>query len=191
MTFAYALVILSYIVSLLGFYAYISNTLKGKTKPNRVSWLMWSLPQFVFLGTALLLHTNTWGTPSTLLYGLIPLLIFIASFINPKSYWKLNFFDLTCGALSLAFFVMWIFFALPIPFVIIGEVFALIPTLKKAWEYPETETGLIYVASVVSVLLILPSTLSVFQIWYLIIGNGLCALVIYRKSFFGIFSKKK
>ena len=38
----------------------------------------------------------------------MPLLIFLASFVNRRSYWQLNRFDLSCGALSVAALVVWV-----------------------------------------------------------------------------------
>ena len=68
----------------------------------------------------------------------------------------------------------------------IGDGFAVIPTLVKAWHHPETETGSAYIAALVSVLLVLPSipewTIenAAFQI-YLLIGSVVLLIAIYRK----------
>ena len=68
----------------------------------------------------------------------------------------------------------------------IGDGFAALPTIRKAWKYPETETGLTYVASFTSALLIIPSIPrwnienSAFQV-YLLIANALLLLAVYRK----------
>ena len=74
--------------------------------------------------------------------GLTPLLIFIASFFNRKAYWKLGKFDICCGVLSLAGLVLWYFTKIgnvAIIFSIVADFIAGIPTLVKAYKYPETE----------------------------------------------------
>ncbi|MFA6550792.1 MAG: hypothetical protein WCT36_05600, partial [Candidatus Gracilibacteria bacterium] len=62
--------------------------------------------------------------------------------------------------------------------------------IRKACKFPETETGLSYIAAFVSVILIIPSIPvwdiknSAFQI-YLIIVNAILFVAIYRKRIFG------
>ena len=48
--FNHWLIVLSAIISVVGCLPYIRDTYIGKTKPNRVSWLMWAL--FPLIGTA-------------------------------------------------------------------------------------------------------------------------------------------
>lgn len=115
---------------------------------------------------------------------------------KPKGYWKLTPFDLACGAFSLLALFLWLSTNstdLAILFSAIADGFASLPTLKKAWTNPETETGFTYIASFASVLMVLPSIPewsienSAFQI-YLVVANGLLMLVVYRKRIFQGFS---
>lgn len=75
---------------------------------------------------------------------------------------------------------------LAILFAAVGDGFAALPTILKAWKYPETETGLTYIASFISVLLIIPSISvwnienSAFQI-YLLIADTFLVFAAYRK----------
>ena len=191
MTFVHYLVVLSAIINIAGSYVYIKDTLKGKTKPNRVSWLMWSIAPLIGTLAALSLHADIWATVRIFLAGFLPLIIFIASFINQQSYWKLTKFDFICGMCSVFAIVVWVFIDLPrisILLAAIGDGFAALPTLVKAWKYPETETGLTYITSFLAVLLIIPSIPkwnienSAFQI-YLLIANALLLFAVYRKYF--------
>ena len=69
----------------------------------------------------------------------------------------------------------------------IGDGFASLPTIVKAWKFPKTETGITYAAGLVSSLLFIPSIPewnienSAFQI-YLLIGNSAILFAIYRKK---------
>jgi hypothetical protein len=188
-SFIHWLVIVSALVSIAGSAAYIRDTLRGTTKPNRVSFSMWALAPLVGTAAALSAHADVWGTVRIFLAGFMPLLIFLASFINPQSYWKLTVFDFLCGACSLLAFIVWAFIDSPrlaILLAAIGDGFASLPTIRKAWHYPETETGISYIASFVAVLLIIPSIPkwnienSAFQI-YLLITNTFLLFAIYRK----------
>jgi hypothetical protein len=189
MSFAHWLVVLSAIVSISGSYAYIRDTVKGTTKPNRLSWLLWSLAPLIGATIAIFAQADFWATSRIFLAGLMPLLVFLVSFINPKSYWKLTIFDFICGFCSLLALVVWGLVDSPqlaIIFAVAADGFAVIPTVKKAWLFPETETGLSFLAYFVSSVLVIPSIPvwniqnSAFQI-YLIIANTIILFAIYRK----------
>jgi hypothetical protein len=185
----HALVVLAALISIAGSSAYIRDTLRGTSKPNRVSWAMWALAPLIGTAGALSSGADMWATVRTFLAGFLPLLVFLSSFLNPKSYWKLTAFDLLCGACSFLAIVVWLVLDSPryaILFAAIGDAFASLPTIRKAWHHPETETGVTYIASFVSVLLVLPSIPvwnienSAFQI-QLLLANAILLFVVYRK----------
>jgi hypothetical protein len=75
--------------------------------------------------------------------GFAPFLIFLSSFVNPKSYWKLEKFDYMLSIGIIIFLILWsisqnVFVA--IIFSLVADALASIPTLKKAYYFPETET---------------------------------------------------
>lgn len=189
MNFAHVLVLVSAAISVSGAVAYIRDTLKGQTKPNRISWSMWALAPLIGTAAALYAQADPWATVRIFLAGFLPLIVFTASFLNPKSYWKLTLFDFLCGLCALLAIVVWGTINSPqlaILFAALGDGFATIPTVRKAWIQPETETGITYIASFVAVLLIIPSIPrwdienSAFQI-YLLIANALLLFSVYRK----------
>ena len=197
MSYAHWLVILSSIISIGGSYTYIRDTLSGKTKPNRISWLMWSVAPFIGMAAALSANADYWATVRVFLSGFLPLLIFLASFFNPKSYWKLTLFDIICGVFSVLALIVWRLIDSPqlaILLAVAGDGFAALPTIRKAWKFPETETGITYLAGLVSVVLIIPSIPawnienSAFQI-YLLIANALLFGAVYRKRIIFSFQK--
>src|SRR5262245_34009971 len=99
-------IILGALIGAAGSVAYLIDTVKGKVKPNRVSFLLWSIaPLIAFfaqikqgVGLEALMTFST---------GFLPLTIFIASFVNKQAEWKLTRFDLLCGILSLAGLALW------------------------------------------------------------------------------------
>ncbi len=188
-SFIHWLVVISACISITGSAAYIRDTLKGTTKPNRVSWFFWALAPILGTAAAISAGADLWATVRVFLAGFMPLLVFLASFWNLRSYWKLSAFDIACGACSAVALSVWILAGSPraaILLLAIGDGFASLPTLRKAWRFPETETGITYLLALVSVLLIVPSIPewsienSAFQI-YLIIANTLLFFTVYRK----------
>ncbi len=188
-TFVHWLVILSAAINITGSVFYIKNTIQGTTKPNKVTWLMWGAAPMIGTFAALSLHSDPWVTSRIFLAGFFPLVVFIASFINPKSYWKITKFDVACGLLSLVALIIWLFMGQARTAILVAalaDLFAALPTIIKCWKYPETETGFTFALGLLSVLLILPS----IQVWnienasfqvYLLVVNIILVFSVYRK----------
>src|SRR4051812_25550094 len=74
-------IILGAIIASIGSLSYLIDTIKGKVKPNRVSFLLWSLaPLIAFV--AELRQGDGLQSLLTFEVGFLPLTIFIASFFN-------------------------------------------------------------------------------------------------------------
>lgn len=194
MNFVHWLVVLSILISVVGEFAYIRDTIKGRSKPNRVSWSLWALAPFVATGAAIYSGADIWATTRIFISGFFPFLIFIISFFNPQSYWKLTKFDLLCGLFSVLAIIVWFFANSPVIAILlaaIGDGFACLPTIFKAWKYPETETGITFILGLIATIIILPSIPvwniqnSAFQI-YLLLANMALIFSIYRKKIFQI-----
>lgn len=141
------LVFLGAAVSFAGGTFYIKETLSGRTKPNRVTWLMWAIAPLIATSAALADGIRLAALP-VFMSGFIPLLVFLASFANSKAYWKLEKFDYFCGASSFLALILWIITKEPviaIIFAIASDGFAALPTIIKSWKHPDTESTEIFV----------------------------------------------
>ncbi len=135
------LVFLGVTAQLIGTVAYIRGTIKGDIRPNRVTWLLWAIAPIVGTAAAFSDGVRLAAIP-VFMAGFGPLLVFLSSFVNPKSYWKLETFDYLCGAFSIIALVLWYITKQPlvaIGFCILSDGFAAIPTLVKSWNHPDTE----------------------------------------------------
>ena len=184
------LVLISALLMIIGGYAYFRDTLAGKTKPNRVSWFLWAFAPLVSLGAAFSADADLWSSIRVIVGGIVPAFIFVASFVNKNSYWRLNSFDFFCGALSLVALLFWQLADSAVVAVILASAantFASVPTLIKTWKYPETETRLIFVVSFISSVLVIPVipswtiVNSAFQL-SLIATTGVLLFAAYRKD---------
>ncbi|OGK14707.1 hypothetical protein A3C98_03515 [Candidatus Roizmanbacteria bacterium RIFCSPHIGHO2_02_FULL_37_15] len=144
-------------LSAIGALSYLINVIRGKIKPNKVSYFLWSLAPIIAFAAEIKQGVGLQSL-MTLSVGIFPLAIFFASYLNRKAYWKLNRFDLTCGALSLIGLVLWqvtkvgniaIFFS------IISDGLAYVPTIAKAYKFPETESAWPWLADSINGLLTL------------------------------------
>ncbi|MEZ4641427.1 MAG: hypothetical protein R3E31_01580 [Chloroflexota bacterium] len=181
-------VIVGTIIGAVGAIAYLIDTVKGNVKPNRVSFLLWSIAPFIAFAAQVkqgvgIVSLMTFGT------GFLPLLTFVASFVNKKSEWKLTRFDIGCGVLSLLGLVLWLITKVgnvAIMFSILADGLAAIPTIVKAYKFPDTEIAWPWIASVFGVILTLLTLTELtfansgFIIYILIVNTLIYLLVQFR-----------
>jgi len=183
------LVFVAAFATLLATYVYVRSMFKGGTKPNRVSWLMWAIAPFIAFAAAVSNGVG-WAALPVFMSGFSPFLIFTASFVTKRAHWSLASFDYVCGILSALALVLWFVTKDPnvaIVFAIASDALASIPTLKKAWNHPETESAWPFMVGVFNS----ATSFFAFTTWafsafafptYLIIINILLFFSIYKKK---------
>lgn len=139
------------IITAIGGSIYLYETLKGKIQPNRITWLLWGMfPMITFAAQrSVEAETVAWISFSA---GLLPLLIFVASFVNKNAYWHTRPTDYVCMALALIGVVLWLTANNPtiaIIFALMADFFAGAPTLLKAYKHPESESWRAYATDAV------------------------------------------
>ena len=125
------------------------DTLAGRTQPHRVTFLIWGTAPLI-AAFAAFANGVRWAALPVLMTGLCPALIFLASFHNKNAYWKTKPSDYVCGASSILALVLWRVTHEPniaILFAIASDTLAAVPTMRKAWTNPESETISAYVFS--------------------------------------------
>ena len=130
-------------ITAIGLSSYFIDTVRGKIKPNKVSFALWSIAPIV---TFFAQMKQGVGIQSlmTLSVGIFPIVIFLGSFVNKKAYWKITRFDLSCGTLALIGLLLWYITKVgnvAILFGILADGLAYVPTITKAYKYPETESA--------------------------------------------------
>jgi hypothetical protein len=154
-------VYLGSLIGMLGSSMYLRDTLRGTSQPNRVTWLLWGVAPL--LAFAVELHSGVGlRSLSTFVVGLMPLLVFAASFRSPGAVWKIGWLDYVCGVLSVAGTAGWLLTrsgTVAIVASIAADALAALPTLIKSWTNPETESIAAYVGALLnSVILLLTVT---------------------------------
>lgn len=133
-------VIFGAFIQFVGSFPYIKETLQGKVKPNRVSWLLWAIAPLIAAWAEIQQGVGILAL-TTFIVGFIPLIIFIASFVNKDSEWKLGRIDIICGVLSVVGLILWMITQvgnIAILFSLLADGLSAIPTLIKSFKYPET-----------------------------------------------------
>jgi len=174
------LVFVGAIIHLIGVSLYIKAMFKRKVKPNKVTWLMWSVAPLIGTFAALSAGVGLAVIPLFMM-GVGSLLVFIISLFRKNSYWKVNKFDYICGILSVLALVLWYITKEPIIaiiFSILSDFFAAVPTIIKAWKYPETESSSAYIAALLSAL----TSFAAIKVWNFESLAFPCYLVIFNIS---------
>ncbi len=131
---------------------YLYEMWQGRVKPNKVTWLIFGLAPLIG-ASAMLTAGFSWSVVSVIMAGVWPLIIFTASLFVSQSYWETKPFDYVCGGLSVLAIVLWQMTAIPLIAVfltITADLLAGLPTAKKAWRFPQTESPWIFASGVYS-----------------------------------------
>ena len=179
------------LINLVGLFWYIKDVIKGGTKPNLVSWFIWSLAPFIGVFFQLKAGAGFSILP-VFMAGFTSLVVIIVSVLKKNGYWKINTFDVICGIISLFALTLYIMthnLGVSIFFAIFSDALAYIPTIRKSWNFPETETGLMYTTGIVSNIIgLLTIKIWIFPIYsfgiYIILFNAIVVFSIYRKKIF-------
>ncbi len=172
-------------IGALGTAIYLRDTLRGTTKPNRVTWLLWAIAPLLASAVEFRDGIGLRALP-TFMIGFMPLLVFAGSFHNPAALWKIRRLDYACGAMSVVGTATWLFTqngVVAISAAIGADFLAGLPTMTKSWTNPETESVASYVGAVInSAVLLLTVThwtfeVAAFPIFILCIGTAQVILV--------------
>jgi hypothetical protein len=141
--------IIGAIIGSLGGFFYFYETVVGKARPNRITWLLWGVfPMVIFAAQkAQGVKDVTWAT---FVAGFVPLLIVFASFFNKKAYWKSEPRDYYLMGAAIVGIILWAITDNPdlaLLFSLLADMLAAIPTLIKACRHPRSESWIAYAIS--------------------------------------------
>ena len=143
--------IIGAIIGSLGGVYYLYETIAGRSQPNRITWLLWGIfPMVIFVAQRVQgVKGVSWAS---FFAGFMPLLIFAASFINKKAYWKTEPRDYYLMAAAVLGIILWALTDNPnlaLLFSLLADMLAAIPTLIKAYRHPHSESWIAYAISAV------------------------------------------
>jgi hypothetical protein len=176
-------------ISLIGVPFYVRDIFMGKTKPNFVSWFFWMLAPFIGVFLELKAGAGLSVLP-VFLAGFVCVPILVAAAIKRNAYWRITFFDVACGVFSFLSILLWVSTKstdISIVFAILADLFAALPTIIKSWNFPETETAVVYAPGVINntigLLIIRKWTFSQYSFgFYFILVNLTLLILISRKK---------
>ncbi|MCX6757629.1 MAG: hypothetical protein NTZ44_01980 [Candidatus Nomurabacteria bacterium] len=179
--------ILSSIFAVLCFVPYTRDIFKRKTTPHIYSWLIWTILQ----GTGALIMFKdgaNLGVLSLSIGALLCSFVFILSFKYGTK--NIKIFDTICLIGALIAICFWVFLDQPlisVTLISIIDFVGFLPTLRKSYFEPHSETLSTYVLSSLSTLcaLIALSHYSLTTTIYLsslVITNAVCSLILFTRK---------
>jgi hypothetical protein len=138
---------LAVIVGILGFYPYIRDVYKGKTKPHLFSWILWGILET----TAFFATLSKGAGPGAWVLGFSALVVWFIAFkaltSGEKNIVLIDWIGFVGAILGIT---MWIVTKDPFASAIIitiTDALAYVPTYRKGYQRPNEETLAEYVAS--------------------------------------------
>ena len=176
-------------LTLIGYYAYIKDMYLGKTTPHFFSWFIWGLLTSIvfFIQYSEGGGIGTWVTATT---GIITLLIAFFALGNKNN----NIVRSDWVSFSLALFALplWFFTENPLYslLLIIGiDALGYIPTIRKSWNNPYSETLIHHFLSGVK---FIPAIFtlehfsfvtSAYPIFLVVVNLSFCFMLIVRRKY--------
>lgn len=149
--------IIAVILSIASTLPYAWGILQGRTKPNLVSWITWTL--LTGVTTAALFSSHEYG--AALFSGSVALQTASIVLLSLKyGFVKYTRFDVACQIGALVGIILWQLFDSPtvgILVAIIIDTIGALPTVRHAWKKPHEEVWLAYAIAVVGGLFVLAS----------------------------------
>ncbi len=181
--------IIAVILTFIAYIPYYRDISKGKTRPHIYSWSLWGLLTILLVA----LQIKGGAGPATLVTAAAGLLCIGVVFLSIKNGEKdITTSDTVVAILGLLAIAFWLVVHQPvisITLVILADMLAFIPTVRKSYHHPHTETLSLYVTNALRFCLALFAVehytyLSTSWIVAWIIGNALLSilLVVRRKQ---------
>jgi hypothetical protein len=138
------------LIILAGNAAYARDTVRGNTQPNRVTWMLWAVAPLIAFAAEVSQGVGL-NSVLALTVGIGPLMVVVASFMDPKAYARVTPFDAACGVLSVVALGAWAATGrgnVAILLSILADFLAAVPTIRKAYRRPHTEHAAAFLSGV-------------------------------------------
>ena len=133
---------------------YAVAVLRRRARPNIVTWFLWGLTPMIAVAAQLDDRPGA-EVVVTFVLGLGPLVVTAVALCTDRSASRLTPFTVSCAGVALVGIVLWQLTDRPvlaIVFCIVADLFATLPTLRKAYADPGSEHAPSYLVSVLAAL---------------------------------------
>lgn len=127
-----------------GYVPYLRDILRGKTHPHVYSWFLWGLLTVVIFGIQITHHAG-FGGLVTIIAGAMCLAVLVLGIRRGKT--DITFSDNVVFVLTILCMVLWLLAKQPLTAMLLAcltDLLAFVPTVRKSWAKPYTETLSLY-----------------------------------------------
>jgi len=133
------------IIVLAGYFPYIISTIRGRTRPNRATWIIWAIVTIIIAVS----YAES-GATSTLWVAIVNAAMSVCVALLSLKYGVGGWtpFDRACLFASLASLALWQLSGSPLTALginVLVDAIGALPTIRKAYYEPETEDRLTWV----------------------------------------------
>ncbi|WP_433607895.1 hypothetical protein ACQP2P_34010 [Dactylosporangium sp. CA-139114] len=125
---------------------YVRGAIRNTVRPHPVTWLVWAVAP----GVAFVVQVgSSVGLQSilTLVVAANPAVVFAVLLRDRDVRWSVSGLDVLCGGLALIALVAWVTFrdaGASVMLAVTADLLAAVPTFRKAWKDPHSESLMIY-----------------------------------------------
>lgn len=142
-----------YVAALLisyGTYSYIKDIYHGETRPNLVTWFLWTLAPMIAFAAQIQAGVGA-AAVLTFMVGFCPLVVFVAGLRRGE--FRPTRFDIICGTTSIIALLLWQLTGsgtLAVALSIIADSLAASPTVIKSYKQPRSESSFLFLLFAIS-----------------------------------------
>ena len=136
--------IIAVLLAVVGNVHYLRDIYKGRVKPHAYTWFVWTIVSAITFFGQVVKGAGIGALPTAVSEGFTVIIFFFSLKYGFKPITKTDTFFLL---LALAGIIPWILTKDPTISVIVAvtiDLIAFVPTLRKTWEYPASETPILY-----------------------------------------------
>ncbi len=131
-------------LTIIGYAPYLRDVVKGKTKPHIFSWFIWAIVTFIIYALQVSAGAG-FGSLVTLAVAIASVIIFILGFKNGNK--DIKKIDVVFLVLALLSIPLWLVVDQPVLSIILLstiDMLGFLPTIRKSWNAPHSETLSLY-----------------------------------------------
>lgn len=142
------LVVIAAIIAVIGNVPYLRDVITNKIQPHPYTWLMWSIVSAVTFFGQVVKGAGIGSIPTGIAEGFTIIIFFFSLRYGFRNIRKQDTYFLVAALLGLIPWAVTKDPTLSVVTVVSIDVIAFVPTLRKAWQDPASETPLLYVMNV-------------------------------------------
>lgn len=179
-----AFLVIGSLITIASIVPYLIDIARGKTKPNLVSWITWTL--LTAIATAAEIAAGEWFTAIFTAAAVVETGSVVVFGIFKRAYVRYTAFDIVCQVAALGGIVLWQAFDSPLIGImgaVIIDFIGALPTVRHAWLQPYEETwqtyALCFVGAIFGVLALSSFTWeSLSYPLYIVLINAVFTIII-------------